>query len=319
MTDLGHAYKLTVLRAPELADIDTKELRGLGFMDTLGEQVVFEMPQRIQFKIEKHLAKIPNQGEVTITNLADATRDLLVTGPTKVRLEAGYDDSGIRLLFLGDTRFASSVKEPTSWETKMQLADGGRAFANARHDKSYAKGTPLTTIIADMARAFNVPLPPEIAALEALHVRIPTGEVVTGLVADELERILAPFGMEWSLQHERLQIIKTDDIVPGVVRVLSQDDGMIGSPEIDPPKIRAPATTGHRTGRSRELKVPKLKLRHTLYPELNPGEKVEVRSRAINGMFRIDVVTHEGDSHGKNWITHIEARSVGGSATGAAP
>src|ERR1041384_7243823 len=60
VTDLNHAYKLTVMRAPEIADIDTKELRGLGFMDQLGTVLTFQMPQRIQFKIEKHLQKIPN-------------------------------------------------------------------------------------------------------------------------------------------------------------------------------------------------------------------------------------------------------------------
>jgi hypothetical protein len=300
------------MRAPEIADIDTKELRGLGFMDQLGTVLTFQMPQRIQFKIEKHLQKIPNQGEITVTNLAESTRDLLITGPTKIRLEAGYEDGGARFLFLGDTRFASDLKEPVNWQVKMQLADGGRAYANARHNKSYATGTPLAAIIGDMCRSFGVPLPPEISVLEELHTRIPTGEVVNGLVADELSRLLDPLGMEWSLQGERLQIMRADAIVPGVVRVISQDDGLIDSPEIDPPKIRAPSAAGHRSGKARELKVPKLKLRHLLYPELVPGEKFELRSRAINGMFRIDVVTHEGDSHGKNWETKIEARSVSG-------
>ena len=101
-----------------------------------------------------------------------------------------------------------------------------------------------------------------------------------------------------------------DAVVPGVVRVISQDDGMLGPPVIDPPKLRAPHKAGHRRGKGAEPKVPKLKVKHVLYPEVTPGEKIEVRSRSINGLFRVDVVTHEGDFRGPEWTTHIEARAA---------
>lgn len=306
--DFGRVYKLTVIQTPELEDIAGF---GRSFFEEL--QVITEItdPQRIKFKVEKHLQRTPNQAEITITNLAELSREDFVRGPAKVRLEAGYDSTP-RLLFIGDVRFGSNEHTGTEWETKLQLGDGARAYAEARHNMSYAKGTPVTTIIGHLCKAFGVS-PPDLSTLTELQARLSTGEVVTGWAADELERILAPFGMSYSFQDGRLQIMRYDDVVPGVRRVLATPEnggGIIGTPTIDPPKIRAPPKRGHRSGKARELKVPKLKIKHTLYPEITPGEQIEVQSRSINGTFRVDAVTHEGDLWGNDWTTHIEGRSV---------
>lgn len=306
--DFDRVYKLTVIRAPELEDIE-----GLGrsFFEELETITEITHPQQIKFKIEKHLKQTPNQGEVTIVNLAEPSRQDFVRGPAKARLEAGYDGTP-RLLFLADVRFGSNEHTGTEWATKLQLGDGARAYAEARHNMSYAKGTPVATILGHLCKAFGVTLP-DISKLTELQTRLSTGEVVTGWAADEMTRILAQFGMGWSFQDGRMQIMRYDDVVPGVRRVLATPEnggGIIGAPVIDPPKIRAPQKRGAKSGKAHELKVPKLKIKHTLYPEITPGEVIEVQSRSINGSFRVDAVTHEGDLWGAEWTTHIEGRSA---------
>lgn len=306
MSDLNHAYKLTVISASQLSDIEGLNASFFDDLETLTE--ITDL--RIQFKVEKHLLKIPNQAEITLTNLSSRSRDDLVRGPTKCRLEAGYDDTGPRLLFIGDTRSAFSEHTGTEWITKLQLADGGRAYAEARHNRSYAKGTPLTTVMGDLAKAFGTSLP-DLSKFSELQSRIATGEVVTGYVADELTRLLDPFGMGWSFQGGRLQIMRTDGVIASEAREISADTGMIGAPVIDPPKLRAPRKAGRRGGKAGEQKVPKMKVKHVMYPEVTPGERLDVQSRGVTGIFRCDVVTHTGDSEGTgqdSWITHIEGR-----------
>lgn len=308
--NFDRVYKLTVIKAPEIGDIDTPGLRGLSFFENVETITEITQPFQIKAKIEKHLLKIPNQAEITLINLAAGDRDAFVEKPLRIRLEAGYDGDP-RLLFLGDLRFGSNKHDRTAWDTKLQLADGGRAYAEARHNRSYAPGTPYLTIISDLCKAFTVQLPPELATFDELRARIPAGEVTTGKAQDELTRILDSFGMEWSFQNERIQIVRVDAVVPGTVRLISQETGMIGAPAIEPPKLRAPKRVGHaRHGRRAEPKVPKLKIKHELYPEVTPGESIEVQSRSINGIFRVDVVTHELDFQGADWQTHIEGRSV---------
>lgn len=304
MSEFDRVYKLTAIRAPEVIDAEDFDASFFEELETITEIT----DHRIQFKIEKHLRKTPNQAEVTITNLAFPSREAFVDGPVKVRIEAGYDTTP-RLLFIGDLRFASNEHTGTEWLTKLQIADGARAYAHARVNRSYNKGTPLTTILSDIAKAFGVPLPPEINASADLRARIATGEVVTGFASDELTRLLAPFGFDWSFQNGRLQILRVDDVVASTVRVISQDDGMIGAPTIDPPKIRAP-TKAHRKGKGAAPRVPKMRVKHTLFPELVPGEKIEIQSRSLNGTFRIESLLHEGDNHGPDWTTTIEGTAV---------
>lgn len=301
MTELNRIYKLTIRRAAEEIDVE-------GFDPSffeLQETAIEITDMRFEFKIEKNLASHPNTCELTITNLTEVTREGFVTGKVNVRFEAGYDQT-LRLMFVGDVRYASNEKQGTEWLTKIQLADGGRAFAAARVNHSYAPKTPLTTILRDAARALGVALPPEIAASKELQTRLASGEQLSGYASDEMTRLLAPFGYEWSFQNGQIQILRVDEARPGSVRVISQDDGMIEAPVMDPPKIRAPA----KGRRKAKPNVPKLTVKHALYPELVPGEQIEVRSRSINGRFKIDKLQHQGDTFGSDWTTTIEAVSA---------
>lgn len=301
--EVDRVYKLTVIRAPELVDIKALDRSFFEEFETITEIT----DHRIEFKVEKHLERTPNQAEVTITNLSAVTRDEFASGtPMKVRLEAGYDNTP-RLLFLGDVRFASNEHKGTEWLTKLQLGDGARAYAEARVNHSFAKGTPISTVIARLAKSFGVALPAEVTASPELSARLAAGEVITGYASDELDRLLVQFGFEWSFQNGILQIIRFDAIVPGQIRVLNTppDGGILESPVIAPPKILA---TPKRP--SKRHRVPKLTVKHTLYPELTPGQKIEVQSRSVNGTFRIDKVTHEGDNFGDAWTSVVEATAA---------
>lgn len=301
MTEFGRCYRITVIGVPELIDV-----RGLDrsfFEETRTITEITELD--IKLEVEKHLREHPNQAKLTIYNLANRD-EFVLGGPQKIRVEAGYDSTP-RALFVGDVRFASHDHEGVDWLTKIQIADGGRAYAEARSpNRSYASGTPYATIIGDVVKQFGVRLPEEIAGDERLRARIATGEVLSGYAADELTRLLARFNLRWSFQGERLQVLRDDQVVPSSPRIISEDSGMIGSPTVDPPRIVAPPK--HRS--KKPPKVPKLKVKHLLYPELTPGEQIEIRSRSINGRFRIDTVKHSLDSRGDDWDTEIEASSV---------
>jgi hypothetical protein len=299
--EIDRVYRLTARRAPETISVDGFDASFFEEFETITEIV----DHRIEFKIEKHLRAQPNTCDITITNLADATRDEFVRGKVRVRFEAGYDNT-LRLLFVGDVRHASHEKVGTEWLTKLQIGDGARAYAEARAPrKSYAKGTPLATVLRDLARSFGVALPAEVAASDALRAQIAAGEVLSGYSSDELTRLLAPHGYEWNFQNGQLQILRDDQVRAGVIRVLSQDDGMIGAPVIDPPKI-----TATKAGSRAKPKVPKVTVQHLLYPELTPGEKAKIESRSLNLTARIETVTHEGDTRGNEWTTTVEGSEV---------
>lgn len=250
---------------------------------------------RVQFKIEKTTDKEPNTCELTITNLAEGTRANLCKKPLIVRVDAGWEeDGGARHLFGGDLRYGYSKRDGTDWSTILQLGDSSRAFQNARVNRSYAAGTSVLVALREAARSMGVGLPKNVEADADLQRAFSAGVQLHGPAADELARLLAPYGYSFSFQDGRLQILKDDEVFATRALVISQDTGLLGSPEFGAP--------------SKDGKPPTLTIRTLLYPQVTPGGMLSVQSESINGIFRAERVTHNGDSHGDDWCTEIECK-----------
>lgn len=249
---------------------------------------------RIKFEIEKHVKSDPNRCDIQVFNLAQNSRALCEKKPLTVWLDAGYDGE-LRQVFRGDVRHAYSELKKPEWVTTLQLGDGDRACRLARVNKSYASGTPALTVVKDLARSMGLTVSDADAArLADLRTQPVGGLAVQGASRDAMTRVLAPFGVQWSIQNGRLQLLRDQDITDGTAALISVDTGMIGTPE-----YKTPVRAG---------KPPHLKVKTLLYPQLLPGTLILVRSRAIKDQyFRIQRLVHRGDTHGKEWETEIEA------------
>lgn len=249
---------------------------------------------RVQFRVEKNLASEPNTCDVTITNLAERTRGEVQDRPLYVRVDAGYDGE-LQRLFTGDLRWSNSVRNGADWETTLQLGDGARAFAFGRVNRSFRGGVTARTAVVEAADALGLTVKLSARAEAELQSQFAGGLSLIGLARDTLDQVLTPFGMSWSIQDGRLQILLADEARPEAPVLISQDTGMIGSPEFG-----APETKG---------KKPILKFKTLLHPELTPGTLVSVQSATINGRFRCERVAHMGDSRGREWYTEVEAKA----------
>ena len=266
------------------------------FFEELGNGIEIEPPFRVQFKVEKHLGSDPNTAEVVITNLSEHTRTAFNRRPLRVRIEAGHNDTS-RLLFVGDVRPGSrSTLEGTDWETKLLLGDGSRAFAGARVSRTYKPGVPIRNIIRDAAAAMDLKLPDNLEIDSQLSTHSATGEGLSGHASDELTRLLAPYGYTWSFQSGVLRALRYEDVVHEDNAWLIDKEVLVGSPEPGVP--------------DKSGKPPLTKFKTTLYPELQPGDKVELRSRGVSGLHRLENVSHEGDTRGDPWHTECEARPL---------
>lgn len=247
---------------------------------------------RIQFSVEMHLDSEPNTARVTVTNAARATRAFLTARPLIVQIDAGYDGVA-RHLFTGDLRFGESTHEGTEWSTTIELGDGDRAFRHARVSRSYRAGTSVVVALREAAASMGLDLPVPIITSPALATQFAAGVVLHGPARDELTKLLAPYGYSWSVQAGKLVILRDGDTAADKALVISEETGMIGSPELGAPESGGP---------------PHVTVRSLLYPEVVPGGKVSIQGQAVRGIYKVLRVTHAGDTHGGDWTTEIEAR-----------
>ncbi|HXK18350.1 MAG TPA: hypothetical protein VNG33_11135 [Polyangiaceae bacterium] len=253
----------------------------------------------IQFNVKRSLsAKISGRCDLVISNLSEETRKRLhAMREVFVSLEAGYADTGRSLIFRGDLSEAWSARENTEWTTTITSDDGGRKKKSARVQRNYAPGTSLAKIITDIAAAMHVGAGNVASVADAARywktgqASVGKGITTSGAAVAQLDRITRSCGLSWSIQDGELQFLPTRHAaLPDPPILLSPHSGLIESPELGKDQL--------------------VKARTLMLPGLYPGRQVELATRYVSGVYRVDTVTYKGEWSGASWGTELELSAI---------
>ena len=248
----------------------------------------------VKFKIEKNLGKQPNKATITITNLSEESRSHVQKTPLIVRLAVGYEGpENLQHLFSGDLRISDTVFNGPHVETTLEMGEGDRCYQFAHFSKSYSNSTVLRAV-TDVLGTMQLPVPASLASIAAL--KIPYTGALHGPAERELSTLLTPAGIGWSIQDGRFVALKTTQAREGQAIVIQEGDGMVGSPAI---------TAAKKPG-----ETPSLGVKTLIDPRITPGCKIDVRSRDVNGLFRVEKLDHTGDFRAVDWYTQIRAKRL---------
>lgn len=245
---------------------------------------------RISFNVKKSEKKEPNTAEVKVYNLEASTRKALGNRKTaRVQLLAGYAGS-IAQIFAGDLRVAESMREGANWLTRFESGDGESSSRASRVNKSFAKLT-FRQMLNELASAIgvgagNAPKLAEQGRFQGALQSLAKGSTINGRASEILDVIARSSGYEWSIQDGQLQFVQVGRTLQTEAVSLSPDTGLLGSPEL--------GEKGFITARS------------LLQPSIIPGRKVQVKSRQVDGFFKVTKLEHSGDTRGDDWSTTFE-------------
>lgn len=247
---------------------------------------------RMSFKAHKDNGAAPNTAEIQITNLSAASRARMQEKGAKIILSAGYVGNAA-IIFSGDARLISHVRQGSDWVTRIQSGDGERAYAYARASESFRGGTSVASVLQYLVRQLGVD-PGNLAQVaQQLTGQFVNGYTAHGKASAELDTLLRSQGFEWSIQDGRLQILKPNEATTDQAVVLGPTTGLVGSPEL-----------GTGTKKSAAGAV---RFRSLLQPRLKPGAKVKLESVGVNGVLKVQRVDHRGDTAGGDWYSDCEA------------
>lgn len=263
MTQFGRKYKLEV---------------GNG-----KESIIIENLQ-ISFSIEKTITSEPNSCRIEIYNLNDKNRNLIANKIfNKVVLSAGYDEP--RLIFAGEIISAYTKRNDLDNVSTLECGDGQTDYAKTRIYTTLKAGAKDSDIVnmclKSMTSSKNgvVDLPKDKA--------LPRCKVLSGNVRDYLKTVSKNNDANWHILDGKLNVLPKDKVLnTGEVFVLSQETGLIGSPE--------------KTDEG-------LKITCLLNPKLNIGGLVRVKSilEEYSGDYKILKVIHSGDFVNDTWQTEL--------------
>ena len=276
-----------------------------------GESKGLEITElRITFEIEKTAKKNPNKSSIKIYNLKKDTREELEKPDTRCLLYAGYkDDAGALLIFSGAVTFAWSKFELPDVITEFELGDGSVEIRDTTISVGYDKGVKSTQVLNDVSKKMGTPL--------TLPSDAPTrvwehGLSHHGSARSLLDKVTKGTGLEWSIQNGNLQVIKSGMVTTRQGIVLSADSGMIGSPERERKSKDGTAEVKDTSAKKVDVKKATKtydgwSVKTLLLPQLNPGDRVKLESRSVNGVFRVQELKHRGDSDaGGDWQTELK-------------
>lgn len=285
----------------------------------------------VEFKIVASTKPVPHRCALTIWNASPDHRAQLVRrnrpNPDSrhlvgvpVQVEAGYVGE-TSVLFSGDLREVASMRDGPDWKTTLAGEDSGRAFREARINRTFAAGTPVGTVLSACASALGLGLGNVAdftagAEIAGVGSTLPHAMTLSGPAAKELGRVVASLGLTWSAQRGVLQLMrKGKPLALGAIR-LAPDTGLLDSPEaaIDASVSLGNAQQFAAGARGARPAAPKprdpgiLKLRCLLIPGLVPGRQILLESAAYRGSYMISEVEYVGQTWSTAWHAQLVVR-----------
>ncbi|MGN6702933.1 MAG: phage protein [Burkholderiaceae bacterium] len=283
---------------------------------------------RFEFVIEKSASETLNSSTVRVYNMSPESRRLVETPNNALILKAGYkQDVGALTIFVGIVRRVLTVRDGVDWVTEMELDDGLIAYRDAKASLTFGPGAAGVDVLTAVANQFALPVRPLPADIPGKTYA--AGFSFVGRIRECMTKVCDYLGLEWSIQNQEIQILRKGGVVKDTAIVLSPDTGMIGSPELEAKTMTeaAAAKKGITTNQagvvvrgtkvlasgkeSTRLEIQGYKIKSLLQPTIQPGGYVQVKSAGIDGQFfRVEKVTHRGDTGGREWETEITVRFI---------
>ncbi len=244
---------------------------------------------RAIFKIMLSLKSEPNSATLTIYNLNEQSRASFQKKGVPVTIIAGYEDNASQI-FKGNLDFGENSLKVPDWITTFQGTDGGEQYRKARINTSFDGPVDVREVATSAAKSMGLDLGNLSEKVQAGSKRglteFATGLVMSGKSEKQLSKVLDSMGLTWSIQNGALQVLEPGETLSGKAILLSPETGLIGSPMAGDDGI--------------------VKAKALLQAELLPAKEVEIRSRSVNGFFKIVKSTFIGDTDGPDWFVEIE-------------
>ena len=244
---------------------------------------------RVAFSIEKDSDSGANVGTIQVWNLAKESVVELEQKGCLVTLEAGYQEGGIGMIFSGNDILLNQRRELPDVITEIRAHDGGKQLRTQVAAIGFEPGAAIKDVVSQLIGKFNDITKSEID-LEKLDLgSFSQGFVATGKVKTLLDDILKSRGYQWSIQDNEVRVVEDSATSQEMMFVVSAASGLIGSP--------IKTKTEDRYG---------ITFTSLLNAGLRPYRQAKLESETVSGIYKIDKVSHRGDSWSGDWYSIVE-------------
>lgn len=247
--------------------------------------------------------------DLAIYNLSNQTQ---IKMGAKITLKAGYDEQ-IDSIFTGCIMSVLKEREGPNIITRLICRSGEMPKFDAQGqelrpviNKSFGKGTGVLTLIQAVGDAWGKPISKQDEQFSDVQP-LARMRPLCGDVKAVMDALAEEFKFSWCLVQDKIVIDRKDSPRKGDAYLLNFRTGLIGVPEmadenvgdfVDMTSCLAPSL---RLGG-----LVKLESKYASYNTGNMYFRPPTNGGDLSGVYRIMELTHEGDSWGSPWQTHIK-------------
>lgn len=285
-----------------------------------GENDALDVSQlRFRFQVKAMDTQSPNHADIRVYNLSQDTVTKIRGEYNRVILQVGYNDD-VGVIFDGTIKQFRIGRE-TSNDTYLDLlaADGDLAYNLALINKTLAGGSTIGERLNAAADAMRTQgLLGSQVLLDQFGGVLPRGKVLFGLPRAILSQTTRSVGATWSIQQGVLKVLPKNGYLPNQVVVLNGQTGLIGRAEqtVDGIKARCLINPNIQIGARVQIDNKAINQLINRAPEEGPipynqwaGTQL-IANTSADGIYRVLVVEHEGDTRGTNWYSDLTLLSI---------
>lgn len=258
---------------------------------------------RIKFEIIKSMQAKENTAKIEIFNLSPELRNQLNEEESLVRIYAGYSKyKGLIEIGQGDITKIRTNRNETDIATEMYLAEGLKKTKSNPIALSYTKDVKLADILTNITAS---------TGFTFRQVDMDSSKVIASSYADmgSLDHILSNLALEynfnWSIQNGVI-LLKGKKVTNNQeIMLFTPESGLIVNPE----SVRK---ISRRLQKSKivDQEEDKMNVQVMLQPQLQVSDIIAVESENLKGKFRIEKITHIGDTHENDWYSELEVIAI---------
>lgn len=243
----------------------------------------------ISFNVEKTASINSNKSTITIYNLNETSRSSMEKDGLKLFLYVGYESQdSISQLMSGDIVKATSALENNDWKTVLEIGDSEVTLNESITTASFEEGVERKKVIERLISDLEGISVKDIKAIKS-NDKIDNALTIFDQTKKKLQEHVDAQELEVIIHDGALYILEPKEPLPGKAIPLSVEKGLLGSPE-----------------KAKDI----IKFKSLINTAIYPGRKLEVKSRSINGSFKVKNVSFSGSNYDNNWYAQGEALSL---------
>lgn len=272
----------------------------------LNREAIIIQDHRIKFEVTKSIKQQENAAKIEIYNLSALTRKKIGLEQSIVQLEAGYkSNQGLIQIGQGTICQVASIRDKTDTISRFLLKDGLKNIKSTILSISYENDVKLSDILNKISSEANLSL--KIVGLDA-STTIRGGYTMLGGIDSQLNDLASSFAFKWSIQNNVLLIVGNKQNNLEQILLLTPTTGLILNPET----LKKPSQKLQKLKDKGQLstEINLYTVQALLQPQLQLNDVIAIESQDLSGKFRVQKITHSGDTRGNDWYSDLEVRSI---------